>query len=323
MATYGYDQGNPFGDPNKFTRSTGEDEINRYNEWMRALPEWQQARGSSTGDFNDQQKAQLTAALAAKGIAVPSDFHIDEGGNFNQKSRAKKIALYTALAGGAALTGGLGLAGMGPLGGVLGGSATVAAPTAGAVGGGLASTTIGTGMLPAIAGGTGLAGATAGGGAAAAAGIGSKLAGLGKSILSGPGLDAAGRAIGAYGQSQADNRGTRLAALQNEDQLRLAAEQNQRTAETDSMAKLANTNYIANPAAMDPAKMSKYGYGPQGTSDAQKSAAKLLEAELLKRMSPAGQFKLSDISDDLKPGVGERFANIAGPAASYASLFRR
>lgn len=169
---YGYDQGNPFGDPNKFTRSTGEDEINRYNEWMRSQPEWQKARGTGTGDFNDQQIQQLTQGLQARGITVPKDFHLDEGGNFNQKSRTKRNLLIAAAIGGGALTAGL-------ASGVIGGAAGGASAVSGAAGAAapLASTTIGSGFIPAIAGGTGLAGAT---GAAA----GTAAATTGGSVLS-------------------------------------------------------------------------------------------------------------------------------------------
>jgi hypothetical protein len=317
MAAYGYDQGNPFGDPNSFTRSTGESELNRYNEWMRSQPEWQQARGTSTGDFNDTQKSQLEAGLAARGITVPKDFHIDEGGNFNQKSRAKKIALYAALAGGAALTGGLGLAGMGPLGGVLGGTAAVP----GAVGGTLASTTIGTGMLPAIAGGTGLAGGIAGGTAAttaaATAGIGSKLAGL---VGGSKGLDAAGKMIGAYGETAAGNRGTKLAATMDADLLRLKGIQDNREGQTDALAKLANANYLQ--TYKGPTTPSKFGYGPTAPSDAQRAAAKMLEQEMLARLHSGG-FTPTDTRGMMDPGKGERLSNILGPLASFGSRVMR
>lgn len=47
---------------------------------MRSQPFWQQIRGQ--GDFTDAQRRQLEAALAQQGISIPSDFRIDEGGNF-------------------------------------------------------------------------------------------------------------------------------------------------------------------------------------------------------------------------------------------------
>jgi hypothetical protein len=48
---YGYQYGNPFGDANRFTRSTQESEIDRFNQWMRSQPFWQQIRGNRQGDF--------------------------------------------------------------------------------------------------------------------------------------------------------------------------------------------------------------------------------------------------------------------------------
>lgn len=121
-----YATGQPFGDPSRFTRSTGEDEIARYNDWMRSQPWWQQIRGSGTGDVSPQQEQQIARAAQAQGITVPKDFHIDAGGNFNQKSRAKKIALYSALAGAAALTGGAALGAFGGAGAAGAGGAAAA-----------------------------------------------------------------------------------------------------------------------------------------------------------------------------------------------------
>lgn len=135
--TYGYDVGQPFGDPNRFTRGTQQTEIDRFNDWMRQQPWWQQIRGTTQGDFTDRQAAALVQTLAAHGIQVPKDFHIDEGGNFNQTSRVKRNLLIAGAIGGAAL-GGLGLAGIGPLAGG-GGAAAGSAGTAAATGGSTAA----------------------------------------------------------------------------------------------------------------------------------------------------------------------------------------
>lgn len=196
MPSYGYDQGNPFGDPNKFTRSTGEDEVNRFNSWMRSQPWWQQIRGSGTGDVTPAQEQQIAQAAQAQGITVPHDFHIDQGGNFNQKSRTKRNLIIAGLAGAAALSGGAALGAFGGMGAAgAGGAAAGGAGAAGAAGAGtLASTAIGSGFIPAIAGGTGLG---ALGGGAAAAGIGGGLAstalgsGMAAPIAGGTGISSA------------------------------------------------------------------------------------------------------------------------------------
>lgn len=328
MPQYGYDQGNDFGDPNKFTRSTQEDEVNRFNQYMRSQPWWQQIRGNTTGDFNDAQKSQLGSALTSQGIAIPHDFHLDEGGNFNQKSRTKRNLIIAGAIGAGVLTAGLGTGIIGG-GAGLGGAASAAtggATAAGVGGGTLASTAIGSGFIPAIAGGTGLA--SLGGGAAAAAGVGgtalashsagSALAGMGKHLLTSKGLDAAGKAVGAYGQTAADNRGTRLQAIMDQDKLRLDATADNRAGESDALAKLASANYIQHstaPAAVNP----KYGYGAIAPSDAQKQTAALLQAEMLKRIQSGG-YKPSDISGEMNPSTGEKISNYVAPGLSLASM---
>lgn len=161
-AQYGYDHGNPFGDPNRFTRSTQQSEIDRFNDWMRAQPFWQQIRGANTGDFTDAQAQALVNALQANGITPPKDFHIDEGGNFNQKSRVKRNLIIAGAIAGGALTGGAALGAFGAGGAAAGGVGAAGGSAAAAgTGGALASTAIGSGVLPAIAGGAGAFGGTA------------------------------------------------------------------------------------------------------------------------------------------------------------------
>lgn len=166
MSDYGYSHGQPFGDPEGFTRSTGEDEIDRFNQWMRAQPFWESIKGNSPG-FNDQQQSRLVQTLAQRGIHVPGSFHIDEAGNFNQKGRGKKVALIAGIAGGVAASL-FGVPGLFP--GVLsGGSAATPA----------AALDLG----PALDGGASFGGAAAGAGAGAAG------AGAGAALDLGPALD--------------------------------------------------------------------------------------------------------------------------------------
>ena len=165
---YGYQYGQPFGDPAGFNRSTGEDEINRFNQWMRSQPWYSQLRSQmGSGDLSKEQRRALTLAMNAQGIPLPEDFVIDEGGNLNQKSRTGRNLAIAGIIGGSAL-GGLGLAGLGPLGGALGVGGEAA--TAGATGAGLSEAAIPTTMgitSAALPGGMGAAGL----GAAGAAGL--------------------------------------------------------------------------------------------------------------------------------------------------------
>lgn len=312
----GYEHGNDFGNPAGFTRSTQEWEIDNFNKWMRSQPEWQAIRGNSTGDFSDLQAAQLERALQAKGITVPKDFHIDQGGNFNQKSRVKRNLALAGLVGAGVLTGG-GAFGMGPLAGIMGGGA---AAGAGAGAGTLASTTIGAGFIPAV--GAGAAGAGAAG-TAGAIGAGAKLAGLGKSLLTSKGLEAGGRMLGAFGDTAAANRGAAAEVALHNDRNRLDFEENARRSETDALRKLARANYLSNFTAPGPRVSASgmtiptFGNGVKAPSAAQQEAAKLLEAEMLARFRSPEQ--ATDLNQFAKPGKGERFANILGPAATFGS----
>lgn len=315
---YGYQNGNPFGDPNGFNKHTQADEVDRFNQYLRTLPEWQQIKGTANG-FGDDQKKQLAQVLQSKyGIAVPHELHIDDAGNFNQSRTAGdwgKLALKGAAIGGLAATG-LGAAGIGPMAGLFGGTAATSA-VGGAVpalegGGTLAANLAGAGALPAL---------TAGGGAAAATGLGSRLAG----VLTNPNvLRAAGTGAAAYADSAAHNRGVGLDATQNEDQLRLLAARDNRAGEADAMHNLAVSNYLQNYKAPErPAYLPPSGLkGPTPPSDAQKTAAKALEAEMLARIQSGGT-KLTDVNQYMKPGTGERIASILGPAAAAYSMFRR
>jgi hypothetical protein len=168
----GYSAGQPFGDPAGFTRSTQEWEIDNFNDWLRQQEWYQQIRSRfGTGDLSDAQQAQLEQAMRANGVPLAKDFHIDEGGNINQKSRTRRNLAIAGIIGGAALTGG-GLMGVGPLAGLGGGGAAAGgvAGSAPVLGGGttLAANLGGASALPALTG----AGVAAGAGAAAAPALG-------------------------------------------------------------------------------------------------------------------------------------------------------
>lgn len=306
---YGYDQGNPFGDPNKFTRSTGEDEINRFNSWMREQPWWQTVRQQAgNGDMSEQQQAQIVTAAKTAGITVPHDFHIDEAGNFNQKSRVKRNLIIAAAITGAVVTGGMLAAAAGP--------AAAAGGSAAATGG--ASSVAALGPV-AVAGGTTAAavpaslaagGATLGG-VAGAVGTGSRLLGA---------AQAGSRMLGAFGEQQAQNRGSQAELALAGDQANLQANADNRTGESDALKKLAQSNYILNhQQAPLPAGARDFGFS-QAPSDAQKTAAQQLQDEMQKRIASGG-FHPQDYSQYGTPGTGERLAGLGSIAAGLAGSY--
>lgn len=181
MSQYGYSHGNPFGDPDHYTRGTGEDEIDRFNQWMRSQSWWHVPR-------TETDQAMLQQQLRQMGIHLPDNFHIDEAGNINQKSRAGTVAKVAAIGGGAAL-GGLGLAGLGPLGFLGGGGGAAAGAGASAI-----PAMEGGGTLAANLGGAGALGSLGAGAALPSAAIGSGMLGP---IAGGTGSDVAGMASGA------------------------------------------------------------------------------------------------------------------------------
>lgn len=279
----GYAGGNAFGDPNAFTRSTGEDEVDRYNQWMRSQPEWAAARGSNTGDWTDQQKQQLSSSLGQRGITLPDSFHIDEGGNFNQKSRVKRNLAIAAAIGGGALTAGLATGMIGPgMGGLFSGAGGAAGGATGAGSAGfgvLAPGAVGIGAgQGALAAGVG--GTIAGGGSAVGGGLTGLLSGAAKNFGKQAVQDSISRGLGSYSQAQASNRGTNAelqldanSALERE---LIAREQEKRTAQNDAYQNQIRgslaSNWQSPQAPRSGINVVRFG-GPNGPANDQTRAA--------------------------------------------------
>ena len=147
---------NPTITPQNFTRGTSEMTLDQFNQQLRASPlyaTWMAQNGIRTDKpiklSKDQQKA-FAAYLTQNGVPVPKDFHIDEAGNLNQKSRVKKRLLIGGAIAGAAIGapyllgalgagGGAAAAGGVALPGGIGGGTVAALPGALGAGGGLAA----------------------------------------------------------------------------------------------------------------------------------------------------------------------------------------
>lgn len=131
---------NPTVQAGAFTRKgTSEVTLDQFNRQLRQSPlwaTWMAQNGIRTDRpiklSKDQQKA-FAAYLQTNGVPVPKDFHIDAAGNMNQTSRTGRNLKIAGIVGGVAL-GGLGLAGIGPLGGVLGGATGGAGAATGGAG---------------------------------------------------------------------------------------------------------------------------------------------------------------------------------------------
>lgn len=222
-----------------------ESHINDVNVWMRSQPWYQQFLTSIKQDpskvkLSKSQRARLMDLAQANGLVIDEGkIEVDPAGNFNPIGhKLRNFAIGAGIAGGA-LTG-FGLAGMGPLGGVLGGSTTV--PAAGAAtgaasgAGGVAVPTTITGLTtpgvgaiatsPGVsigalgAGGSaaaaptaaGVSGAASGGAGTAAANTGRLWGSItGKDILQ-YGVPAAAGLAGTYLQTRAEKQAAELQA---------------------------------------------------------------------------------------------------------------
>lgn len=111
---------------------------NAINLKMRQTPWYQgyfRARGLNPNQvkLSDRQRSELAALAAQNGMPLSSGSHIDSAGNVNISHGFAGLPTWAkiAIVGGAAATG-LGFAGVGPLGGILGFGGSTAAPAAAA-----------------------------------------------------------------------------------------------------------------------------------------------------------------------------------------------
>jgi hypothetical protein len=99
---------------------------------------------------------------------LPKDFHIDQGGNINQKSRLKRNLIIAGAIAGSVIAMNPGLVGLAGAGGGAAGGAAGAATGAGAGGSGIAGTAAGIGVTGGVAAGLPGAGTAIGAGSAMA-----------------------------------------------------------------------------------------------------------------------------------------------------------
>lgn len=285
------------------TRRTSELDLDQFNTSMRSTPWYQAARQRmGPGALSRSEQSELEQLMAANGMGVEGGMHVDSGGNVNQKNRlGRNVAIGAGIA----------------AGGYFAAPAIMAALSGGAAAGGAGG--LSAGMLPGVTAGLGTAGAAGAAGGASGAGAGLLSALGGKAGM----LSAGSRMLGAFGQSEANNRGVNLSATQNQDQLRLAGAGFDRAGQTDALRKAASTDYLLSGGRpyVAPEGTTAIGFGPSAPSAARQQIAKQIQDELLARTAPGGGFQVSDTSRYMRPGGGERFANILGPAAGIASQY--
>lgn len=142
----------------------------------------------------------------------------------------------------------------------------------------------------------------------------------GASLAAIPMIDAIGGAASAGSQAAASNRGTALQAMMDQDRMRMAAADQQRTGESDILKKLAQTAYLKSggaqygPTSTPAGMLPTFGFGPRPASAEQMAGASTLEQELQKRLT-APPMQLQDYASKMKPGFWEKFGGILGAGA--------
>lgn len=274
------------------TRKTSEQELDLFNQQMRAQPWYAQARGSmGPGDLSRSEQSTLERLMEANGMGLEGGMHVDAGGNVNQKNRLGRNAAIAA--------------------GIAAGGYFAAPAILGAMGAGGA------------AGGAGAAGAASTGAAAGTAGtVGTVAAGAGGLSKLIPLAGMAGRAMSAHSAADAANRGTALDANLMSDQMQLAANRDNREGESDAWRKLDQAGYIQNWQAPTPTFSPYATKGIPAPSDAQRQAAQLMEETLLKRLKGGG-FQPTDVSQYTKPSGSERTLGYLGAGLSAWDALRR
>jgi hypothetical protein len=164
---------------------------------------------------------------------------------------------------------------------------------------------------------------------AAKQGLMGKMMAGGKQLLtSGDTMTALGRGLGSIGQTAAHNRGVKLDASMQADEMRMANDRARRDEEADIMKKLLHTGYLKAGGFKDMSERaqagkpvsSKYDFGVRPATEAQIAASTELEKQLLGRMNNPRQ--LRDYDKMMDPGAMETIMNYAGPAASIWGAYK-
>jgi hypothetical protein len=229
--------------------------------------------------------------------------------------------------------------GVGPVAGTLIGAGSGAA--SGAISGGGKGALIG-GLMGAGTGALGGAANAGKFGAFGKSGIGKAIFGAGgagaggngvggsflSQLLSGDSLAAAGRGVGAIGQTQAHNRGVALDAMMAGDEMKMAADRERRASESDIMRKVQQTQYLKGGGFKDtgPGKsvsgkpFGQFDFGVRPATETEMQASTELEDQVMNRLR--NPIALSDYASKMEPGKMETTMNWLGPILSTLGAAR-
>ncbi|MCI0423635.1 MAG: hypothetical protein L0312_31200, partial [Acidobacteria bacterium] len=139
-----------------------------------------------------------------------------------------------------------------------------------------------------------------------------------------------GQAAGDIAGSMAQNRGAKLAASLDRDQIATARQASERAERDDAWKKLLASDYTLGSTGYKPAEFTSQFTGKTtlptfgttgrmgGPSEAVRTGAQGLQAEVLKRLTGGPQLSLTDVDKMSRMGFWEKLANVAGPGLSIA-----
>jgi hypothetical protein len=142
-------------------------------------------------------------------------------------------------------------------------------------------------------------------------------------------MQTAGRGAGAVAETQAKNRGAELDAMMEADQQAMLANRVRREDEDSMWKKLQAINYMKGGGMQNRGpsvgaggkSFTKFNFGAQPVSDADKQMATTLEGQLMQRLNNPPQLRNYDAM--MKPGTAEKVTGWGAPILStLGSIFK-
>lgn len=138
------------------------------------------------------------------------------------------------------------------------------------------------------------------------------------------GLADISKVLGGFSSGQKANRALEGQFTQNYDRLMMEAQQARNQNESDALNKLGQTSYLLQGGShFKPPTLSlngknynspDLGFGPIAPSEAEKSGASALQAQMLGRLSPGGSYTPTPLNNYAKPGLAENLSSYGGAA---------
>lgn len=324
------------------TKKTSEQELSEINATLRSNPAYQEFLRSMGIDpagpikLTDQQREQAKAFLRSQGVPLEGGMEIDPAGNINQNEGVGKWAkdwrTYAAIGAGIA---GLGVAGIGPLAGVMGGGSAAGGSGAVNAAGVFTNPAYAGAMAPFAPAGMAAGAAT---GTAAAAGGGGGFFNRAWDFMNGKSgqiLGAAGKAFGSAADTAAHNRGVQfdadIAKAQLEQQAErdyndqmLKREQEGRAKQKNAWEMMNRAAYVQDaPANLNTTNLSPYSREIKGPNEGQRAGATSMFEQMSQHLKEGNTMEAPRrVGTDVQvqqPGFFEKWGGVIAPGLDAVS----